>query len=63
MSLLENLALIKKNGMEEFLRTQKEKWRCPTCGGAICCHNGLCFYCNIETLQTKKKMYRWDDEK
>jgi hypothetical protein len=62
MSLLENLTFIKKNGMEDFLRAQKEKWRCPTCGGAICCHNGLCFHCNIETLQTKKKMYRWEDE-
>jgi len=62
MSLLGNLAFIKKNGMAEFLRTQKEKWRCPTCGEAICCHNGLCFHCNMETLKTKKKMYRWEDE-
>jgi len=62
MSLLENLTFIKKKGMEEFLRTQKEKWGCPTCGGVLCCHNGLCFHCNIETLQTKKKMYRWEDE-
>jgi hypothetical protein len=48
MSLLENLADIKANGMEKFLRTQEEKWSCPTCGGVKCCHNGLCFFCDIE---------------
>jgi hypothetical protein len=62
MSFLENLASIKKNGMEKFLKTQEEKWRCPSCGGALCCHNGLCFHCNIETLKTKKKLYRWEDD-
>ncbi len=62
MSLLENLIYIKKNGMEKFLKTQEEKWRCPSCGGALCCHNGLCFHCNIETLKTKKKLYRWEDD-
>jgi hypothetical protein len=62
MSLLENLTSLQKNGMDSFLRAQEEKWRCPTCGGTVCCHNGLCFHCDIETLKTKKKKYRWDDE-
>lgn len=62
MSLLENLAAIKTNGMETFLRTQQEKWRCPTCGGTICCHNGLCFHCDSDRLRKKKQKYRWDDE-
>jgi hypothetical protein len=61
MSLLENLAYIKKSGMEKFLRTQEEKWRCPTCGGSLCCHNGLCFQCDIERLKNKKKRYRWEE--
>jgi len=62
MSFLENLRDIKENGIETFLRIQAKKWRCPTCGGVICCHNGLCFSCDTETLKTKKKMYRWEDE-
>jgi hypothetical protein len=62
MSLLENLSDIKNKGMEKFLRTQEEKWRCPTCGGTICCHNGLCFQCTIEVVRNKKKMYRWEDD-
>jgi len=62
MSLLENLMEIKNKGMEIFLRAQEQKWRCPRCGGTICCHNGLCFHCDIEALQAKKKKYRWEDE-
>jgi hypothetical protein len=62
MSFLENLAIIKTNGMRSFLRSKEEKWRCPTCGGAICCHNGLCFVCGRDRLKKKKQLYRWDDE-
>lgn len=62
MSLLENLMEIKNKGMEIFLRRQEQIWRCPRCGGTICCHNGLCFHCDIEALQKKKKKYRWEDE-
>ena len=62
MSLLENLSSIKKNGIEKFLRVEEEKWRCPTCGGVICCHNGLCFQCDSDRLRNKSQMYRWEDE-
>lgn len=62
MSLLENLTDIKENGIEKFIETQKEKWRCPTCGGVICCHNGLCYQCDSECLRNKKKRYRWEDD-
>jgi hypothetical protein len=62
MSFIENLLAIQKNGVNRFFSEQKKKWRCPTCGGLICCHNGLCFHCDVETLKTKKKRYRWGDE-
>lgn len=62
MSLLENLREIKDAGMDTFLKTQQKYWRCPTCDGFLCCHNGLCFHCETETLKTKKNKYRWDDE-
>jgi len=61
MSMIENLELIQKQGMENFLDQQTARWRCPTCGGVICCHNGLCFTCDLDRLLRKKRKYRWDD--
>jgi Protein of unknown function (DUF3795) len=62
MSFIENLLSIEKNGVDRFFSTQKKKWKCPTCDGFLCCHNGLCFHCDIDTLKKKKKKYRWEDE-
>jgi hypothetical protein len=61
MSMVENGKFLKEHGMEKFLKAQQEKWRCPTCGGTICCHNGLCFQCDLEKLKAKKAKYRWDE--
>lgn len=61
MSMIENLNAIKENGMQEFLANQDEKWRCSTCGGTICCHNGLCLDCDLETFLLNKK-YRWNEQ-
>lgn len=47
--------------MEEFLKKEHEKWRCTECGEIICCHNGLCLNCNMDTL-LKNKKYRWEME-
>jgi hypothetical protein len=41
--------------MEKFLEREEVKWRCPQCGGMICCHNGLCLNCDLEKLQRNKK--------
>jgi hypothetical protein len=62
MSMIENLEYIKEYGMEKFLEKEEKKWRCPECGGVICCHNGICFNCGLEKLKKKKNKYRWDDE-
>jgi hypothetical protein len=62
MSLIDNLEYIRQNGIESILAREEEKWRCPECGEAICCHNGICFNCGIEKLRSKKKPYRWEDE-
>ena len=61
MSMIENLRLIKEHGIECFLQKETEKWRCPHCGGSICCHNGLCLRCDIDRLRQNKK-YRWGEE-
>lgn len=46
ISVVENLKYIQTNGMNEFLKREKEKWTCPTCGGVICVHNKRCYTCN-----------------
>lgn len=61
ISMIENLMSIKEYGMEKFLETQAETWRCPECGGTICCHNGLCLHCSVDELRGNKT-YRWGGE-
>ena len=60
--MIENLEYIKNIGMKLFLDKQEEKWKCPACGGVMCCHNGLCFNCGLDELRQKKQKYRWEDK-
>ncbi len=46
MSMVENSREIKAKGMDEFLKNQAEKYRCPRCGDVICVHDGKCYGCN-----------------
>ncbi len=52
-SLIDNLKYIKENGVENFLKQQREKWKCPQCGGVISCHNGVCYTCGLDALPRK----------
>jgi Protein of unknown function (DUF3795) len=61
MSMIENLAFIRDHGIDAFLKKEEEKWRCPGCGGTICCHNGICFDCGAGQLRNKKALYRWEE--
>jgi rubrerythrin len=45
MSMVENLKLLKEKGMAEFLKSQKEKYRCPICGDVVCVHDNKCYGC------------------
>lgn len=63
MSMVENLRFIKAHGVESFLEAEREKWRCPYCGGVISCHNGLCFSCQQEKLRTQKERFHWKNGK
>jgi hypothetical protein len=62
MSMIENQEYIKEHGMEKFLEKEEVKWKCPECGGVICCHNGICYSCGVEKLRSKKKKHRWEDD-
>lgn len=45
MSMLENLALIQTNGLDEFVRQQNERYRCSNCGKLRTVHQDYCLYC------------------
>jgi predicted enzyme related to lactoylglutathione lyase len=45
MSMIENLEHIRDNGIDNFLKQQEKKYKCPECGGVICVHNGKCYSC------------------
>jgi hypothetical protein len=55
MSMMENLAMIKEQGMAALLKREEEKWRCPECGGVISCHNGVCYDCLKRNRKPKRK--------
>jgi hypothetical protein len=61
MSMIENLEFIKLNGVNKFLEKESAKWSCPDCGGTICCHNGVCYHCDLEKLRRKKHQTRWEE--
>ena len=46
MSMIENLKMLKAKGMDEFLVSQAEKHRCPSCEDVVCVHDGKCYSCN-----------------
>ena len=45
MSMIENLESIERLGLEEFVTREKDRWRCPECGGVICIHREDCITC------------------
>ena len=47
-SLIENLRQVKGKGLTPFLREQEARYRCPTCGGVICIHDGVCYDCYVK---------------
>lgn len=62
MSMQENLEYIRDHGIAKFLKSEENKWKCPNCGGVICCHNGICFNCGLDKLKNKKNKYRWEEK-
>ena len=62
MSVLENLGIIKEQGIDALLAREAEKWKCPECGGVISCHNGVCYTCDLEKLKNRKSTLSWEDK-
>ena len=55
MSMLENLTMIRDNGIETLLAREEEKWKCPECGETISCHDGICMNCVEAKRKLRKK--------
>jgi hypothetical protein len=62
MSMLENLEMIKNEGIDALLAREEEKRKCPECGGVISCHNGICYSCGLYRLQNRRSVLGWEDE-
>jgi hypothetical protein len=45
MSMFENLAFIRENGLENFLKSEEKKWTCPNCGSGLSVHRNNCLIC------------------
>ena len=46
MSMIENLVNIKRVGIRQFIKNEKEKWACPKCGEMLCVHEPQCLACD-----------------
>ncbi len=46
-SFIENLKMIKKKGITKFIKLEKQKFRCPKCGGTVNVHTKKCTDCKL----------------
>jgi hypothetical protein len=54
MSMIENLASIAKIGLENFIQTEHDRWKCNSCGSMICVHTGNCLKCDNQNYSRRK---------
>jgi len=45
MSMIANLESIQEIGLEAFVAHERDRWKCPECGGVICVHRTNCIFC------------------
>ncbi len=48
MSMVENLKMLKAQGMDQFLKNQAEKFSCPNCRDVISVHDDKCYGCGYK---------------
>jgi len=48
MSMFENLLTIKEKGLEYFLKSEQEKWKCAHCGSGLSVHRDHCLSCGYQ---------------
>lgn len=45
-SPIQNLFKIKEIGLDSFIATEIEKWKCSNCGDLLCVHSQVCLKCS-----------------
>jgi hypothetical protein len=48
ISVIENLENMKKDGIRMFIKNEKIRWRCPSCGHVLCVHKEVCLVCGTK---------------
>ena len=51
LSVIDNLENIRKFGLRQFIRDEKERWTCPKCGELLCVHKPQCLSCGHKRRQ------------
>ena len=51
-SPLENLRMIRRDGMDAFLEYERQQWTCPNCGRPFSVHDRNCPHCGKSVLGT-----------
>lgn len=49
-SPIENLESISRAGIRKFIKKEKARWACDTCGGTVSMHSGCCINCGANKL-------------
>lgn len=47
-SPIQNLNSIKAEGLDSFIKTEQEKWKCIKCGHLLCVHKEVCLMCGTK---------------
>jgi len=53
MSMVENLKEMRDKGIDSFLESQHEKYKCPSCGDIVSVHEGRCYQCGYQGPKPK----------
>ena len=48
VSFVEHFKVIQEKGMVDFLKSQADKYRCPSCGDVVSIHDGKCYACGYQ---------------
>jgi hypothetical protein len=60
-SPIDNLEVIKSEGISVFLANIKKRYRCVQCGGTICMHNQICYDCEQSKLREGTNNSNWSE--